>query len=766
MGRKIIAILLATLLALSIVPFLPSISNTAGETMRVQASGGKLIALTFDDGSSPYTGQLLDCLKRNGGHATFFMNGANGTYGLTRYNYTARMVEEGHQLANHTWSHTLPFASLNVGRMSTEISSVASYLYAAMGGVYQQMVRIPGGGTSSNIKSVCEAPIIMWNVDTQDYKETSAAASASDILSHAADGAVFVLHDRVRYTVQAMERVIPVLRSQGYELVTVSEMFRRKGISLSNHQYYHGPSLGAPTIYGSYSAPEVSQTASTTSFGVTDVTATSPDGLTLHYTKDGSYPKLNDPVLTRLSVSKDTTLTIVGYDGYGERSPMTQVTVSATASEAIFNAEYYVNKYPDLAASLGNNSEALMTHYVNCGIPEHRQASASFDLNYYINNYADLRNAFADDNISYIQHFINMGMDEGRQASNEFDFTSYYNANSDLRLAFGSNKKLYYIHYNNYGWKEGRTATGVSSIQNGITIYGNVDYSAVYDYSYYTSHNPDVVNAIGWDDTAVLSHFVNCGMKEGRRAIASFDVQSYRRANSDLRAAYGTNLKQYYLHYISYGKREGRRATGVSGLLNPTTTLDGVDYSAVYDFNDYMDNYADLKALFADDDVAALRHFVSYGMKEGRIAKKGFDVKSYKNSYADLRGMYGSDYKNYYIHYMYCGKNEGRNSTTNVKTVIGGVSILNGVDYSDVYDYQTYIALNPDIKSACGGDDILALKHFVLYGMKEGRIAKNSFNPYHYRDRYADVRSLYGNNMKFYYIHYMACGKKENRNGR
>ena len=51
MGRKIIAILLATLLALSIVPFLPSISNTAGETMRVQASGGKLIALTFDDGS-------------------------------------------------------------------------------------------------------------------------------------------------------------------------------------------------------------------------------------------------------------------------------------------------------------------------------------------------------------------------------------------------------------------------------------------------------------------------------------------------------------------------------------------------------------------------------------------------------------------------------------------------------------------------------------------------------------------------------------------
>lgn len=193
-----------------------------------------------------------------------------------------------------------------------------------------------------------------------------------------------------------------------------------------------------------------------------------------------------------------------------------------------------------------------------------------------------------------------------------------------MRLAFGSNKKLYYIHYNNYGWKEGRTATGVSSIRNGITIYGNVDYSAVYDYSYYTSHNPDVVNAIGWDDTAVLSHFVNCGMKEGRQAIASFDVQSYRRANSRFACKlYGTNLKQYYLHYISYGKREGRRATGVSGLLNPTTTLDGVDYSAVYDFNDYMDNYADLKALFADDDVAKTSTFCKLWNEGGTNCQEG-----------------------------------------------------------------------------------------------------------------------------------------------
>ena len=73
------------------------------------------------------------------------------------------------------------------------------------------------------------------------------------------------------------------------------------------------------------------------------------------------------------------------------------------------------------------------------------------------------------------------------------------------------------------------------------------------------ANNADVKKAFGNDDVAVLQHFVNYGMKEGRCAKEAFAVQSYRSRYADLQAAYGDNLPAYYMHYINYGVREGRR---------------------------------------------------------------------------------------------------------------------------------------------------------------------------------------------------------------
>lgn len=70
----------------------------------------------------------------------------------------------------------------------------------------------------------------------------------------------------------------------------------------------------------------------------------------------------------------------------------------------------------------------------------------------------------------------------------------------------------------------------------------------------YLSANPDIKAAFGNDDLAVLSHFVNYGMKEGRRSCEAFNVLTYREKNGDLKAAFGDDLKQYYIHYINYGK--------------------------------------------------------------------------------------------------------------------------------------------------------------------------------------------------------------------
>ena len=187
-----------------------------------------------------------------------------------------------------------------------------------------------------------------------------------------------------------------------------------------------------------------------------------------------------------------------------------------------------------------------------------------------------------------------------------------------------------------------------------------MDYSAVYDYSYYISKNPDVYHAYGDDDAAVLQHFVQWGMKEGRQAKSTFDVRSYRLQYADLRRAYGNDLKNYYVHYINWGAREGRRGTGCNTLQNGLTLWNGVDYSAVYDYSYYISKNPDVYRAYGDDDAAVLQHFVQYGMNEGRQAKVDFSVQNYRTRYQDLQKTYGSDWKAYYLHYINYGVREGR----------------------------------------------------------------------------------------------------------
>ena len=389
--------------------------------------------------------------------------------------------------------------------------------------------------------------------------------------------------------------------------------------------------------------------------------------------------------------------------------------------------------------------------------------SAVFDAAYYADRYPDLKTAFGNDDSALLQHFIQYGMAEGRQGSSQFDVYSYKNLYPDLRAAFGNNLKSYYMHYISSGKAEGRKATGVNTLQNPITTYNGIDYSAVYDYNYYLKKYSDLAKIYTNDDIGLLAHFVNCGMGEGRQAKASFDVFSYRNQYQDLRVAFGNNLKSYYMHYISNGKAEGRKATGVKSIQNPITTYNGVDYSSVYDYNFYIKKYSDLARIYTNDEVGLLAHFVNCGMAEGRQAKANFDVFSYRNQYQDLRLAFGKDLKSYYFHYMNSGKKE-RRTAAGVKVLQNPVTIYNGTDYSAVYDYNYYNSKYSDLKSAFKGDDIDLLAHFVNNGMKEGRQASKKFNVQIYKNNYMDLQQAFGNDLKPYYMHYIQNGKAEGRN--
>lgn len=103
---------------------------------------------------------------------------------------------------------------------------------------------------------------------------------------------------------------------------------------------------------------------------------------------------------------------------------------------------------------------------------------------------------------------------------------------------------------------------------------GNIDYSLVFDADYYYQTYPDLQQSIGNNPAALLNHFINSGMKEGRNGNAAFQVKAYMYYNPDLMAVYGNNdLSSYYTHYITCGKAENRKTLFDKEDAFPENTL-------------------------------------------------------------------------------------------------------------------------------------------------------------------------------------------------
>ena len=301
----------------------------------------------------------------------------------------------------------------------------------------------------------------------------------------------------------------------------------------------------------------------------------------------------------------------------------------------------------------------------------------------------------------------------------------------------------------------------VYDLPAGTYVYGGIDYTPVFDPSYYLEQNPDVKAVYGNSINAALAHFARWGMAAGRKSSINFELRSYMNAYADLRAAYGTNLAGYYLHYIRWGRSAGRVTKGVTSRIGKISSLNGVDYSLVYDY-DYYSSNADVKAAFGDDDIATLANFIRWGMAAGRQGITSFDVHSYRYAYSELRKVYGMNYGSYYMHYIWWGHAAGLDKTTGITQMNGAVTALNGIDYRLVYDYN-YFSANADVKAAFGDNDTATLANFVRWGMAAGRAGSSTFNVLTYRSRYADLRAAYGNDLVLYYLHYIKWGFREGR---
>ena len=189
----------------------------------VHVGGQKVIALTFDDGpSKKLTPQLLDTLKRYGAHCTFFVVGQNAA---EHPEILQRAVAEGHEIADHSWSHP-SLSKLSVSGINSQLDRTDAAIEKAIGHK-PVLVRPPYGATNSTVRRILAErgqTDILWSVDPLDWKYRNADRVERELVKGAAPGAILLSHDIHPTTVAAIPAVLARLTEQGYRFVTVSEL--------------------------------------------------------------------------------------------------------------------------------------------------------------------------------------------------------------------------------------------------------------------------------------------------------------------------------------------------------------------------------------------------------------------------------------------------------------------------------------------------------------------------------------------------------------
>lgn len=183
----------------------------------------KVVSLTFDDGPHPYyTEALLTILKLEGVKATFFTVGKMGE----KYsNLLRRIVEDGHEIGNHTFSHTT-LSNLSATDIETEYRANSAVIEAATG-KRPVFCRPPGGRYNELAIRIAQdlgMTTTLWTDDPGDYEITDPKKLERQTFSKVANGGIILLHSGVAQTLEILPELIHSVRRQGFRFVSLAEL--------------------------------------------------------------------------------------------------------------------------------------------------------------------------------------------------------------------------------------------------------------------------------------------------------------------------------------------------------------------------------------------------------------------------------------------------------------------------------------------------------------------------------------------------------------
>jgi peptidoglycan-N-acetylglucosamine deacetylase len=185
-----------------------------------------VLALTFDDGPhKTNTPRLLDILKSRDVKATFYVIGRNVE---AEPDIAKRIVDEGHEIANHTWTHP-QLSRLSSSRVATELEKTHEIIEKVTG-ITTASMRPPYGAVNDRVRQIARKQLdyttIMWSVDPLDWKYRNSERVSRKLVEGAAPGAILLSHDIHASTVSAMPSCINQLLDKGFRFTTVNSLLR------------------------------------------------------------------------------------------------------------------------------------------------------------------------------------------------------------------------------------------------------------------------------------------------------------------------------------------------------------------------------------------------------------------------------------------------------------------------------------------------------------------------------------------------------------